>query len=628
MVFKGGNSMKLSELAKKLKMSEKELQEKLKELNLSIENLKEKDLKLIKNERIIKIPEILTVREFAEKLNKKSSELILHLMKNGINATINDPIDFDTAAIIADDFGFKVEKLETKPELQISGKKKLLPRPPVVTVMGHVDHGKTTLLDYIRKTNVAEQESGGITQHIGAYQVEVKEVSKISENACRTITFLDTPGHEAFVAMRAHGAKITDIVVLVIDACEGVKPQTIEAKEHAEKAKVPIIVALSKIDKPEANPDRVKRQLEEIGLKPEEWQGDTIVVPLSAKTGEGVNDLLEMILLLAELKGFKASFEGNAKGIVIESKLSVSKGPQATVLVQEGILSEGDPIIIGNQVWGKVRIMQDFTGKKIKEATPSTPVKISGLSSLPTFGDTLEVVSSIKEAKEQIMKNQKSLKAKRIFAGLEPNKERKELNFILKTDVVGSLVAIKDAILNLSDQDIKINFVHEGVGNITHSDIMIAKSSKAKILGFKVDFSPEVKKIADLQKVEVAIYDVIYKLINEISLEINKLRESEEKEEIIGKGEVLKIFMDGKTEKILGVKVIKGCLEKAPSRIVKEEGKFILGKISNLRIINEDQDRVSEGKECGVKFTILENNNKLKIEEGDLIEVVKKVKKS
>lgn len=571
--------------------------------------------------RTIELPSVLTVRQFAEELKLPVTQVISKLVQNGVMATINELIDFDTMAIIADELGFearvKVEKEEGgKPQTPI--KKNLKPRPPVVTVMGHVDHGKTRLLDAIRHTDVVATESGGITQHIGAYQVTVRPKK---EKKDRLITFLDTPGHEAFSAMRAHGANITDVAVLVVAANDGVKPQTIEAYSHAKVAKVPIVVAINKIDLPDADIEKTKRQLADIGLLPEGWGGDVPMVEVSAKLEQNIAQLLEMILLVADLKGLKADPKLPAAGVVIESHMQAGRGPIATVLVQEGTLHLGEPLVIG-QTYGKIRIMENYLAKKIREAGPATPIRIAGLQDLPDFGDRFIAVESEKVAKELV--KTKTIKRKVLSIG-ELSKDIKEgkvkeLKIVLKADVTGSLEAIENSLKNISTEEVKINVIHKGVGDITESDINMAVASAALVIGFRVKTPTDVLNLAHREKVKISIYEIIYQLLDDLTAALSGLLEPEIMEAELGRLEVLAVFRVTKTEKIVGGKIISGkIVNGAEVRIVRDKETIGLGKIVNLQQNKKDTSEVLENFEAGLKI-----ETPTKIIVGDSLECFRK----
>jgi len=571
------------------------------------------------------VPSVLTVREFAESLNLPVTEVIGTLIKNGVMATINESIDFDTMAIIGDELGFEIKPQKTEEKevaTESKAKKHLIPRAAVVTVMGHVDHGKTKLLDAIRETDVVSTESGGITQHIGAYQVTIRPKDiKTKKQKERTITFLDTPGHEAFSAMRAHGANITDVVVLVVAANDGVKPQTIEAVNHAKEAKVPVVVAINKVDLPDADVEKTKRQLADIGLNPEEWGGKTPMVQVSAKERKNIDVLLEMILLVADMAELKADPSQGASGVVIESHMQAGRGPIATVLVQEGTLHLSDPIVMG-RTYGKIRIMENYLGKKVAEALPSTPVRIAGLQDLPNFGDRFIVVTNEKDARE--MTKAKSITRKvisitELSADIKEGKV-KELKVVLKADVAGSLEAIKNSLKNISTEEVKINVIHEGVGDISESDINMAVASSALVIGFRVKADADVINLAKRENIRISIYEIIYQLIDDLSAALSGLLEPEIIETEIGRLEVLAVFRTTKNEKIIGGKVTSGKIEPgAAFRIVRDKDTIDEGKITNLQQNKKETTEVLEGFECGLKIT-----SSTKVLVGDILEIYKK----
>jgi len=573
----------------------------------------------------IEVPSVLTVREFAEALNLSVTEVIASLIKNGVMATINESIDFDTMAIIGDELGYSInsksEILNSKLKEESTIKKNLKPRPPVVTVMGHVDHGKTKLLDAIRQTDVISTESGGITQHIGAYQIKIKnEKSKIKDGD-RTITFLDTPGHEAFSAMRAHGANITDVVVLVVAANDGVKPQTIEAANHAKDAKVPMVIAINKIDLPDADIEKTKRQLSDIGILAEEWGGKVPMVEVSAKLGKNIDQLLEMILLVADLGELKADPNLPAAGVVIESHMQAGRGPIATVLVQEGTLHTNDPLVIG-QTYGKVRIMENYLGRRVNLAGPSTPVRIAGLQDLPNFGNRFFVVEDEKEARD--MTKTKTIK-RQVLSITELSEDIKagkikELKIVLKADVAGSLEAIKNSLKNISTKEVKINIIHEGVGDISESDINMAVASRALVIGFRVKADADVMNLASRESIKISIYDIIYQLIDDLAAALSGLLEPEIVEVELGRLEVLAIFRTAKKEKIVGGKVTTGKIANgAQVRIVRSKDTIGEGKITNLQQNKKDVSEAAENFEAGLK---IETPTKILV--GDILECYKK----
>ena len=572
------------------------------------------------SKRKIKVGESVSVSELAKSMGVKASELIKKLLELGIVANINQTIDFDTAALVADEFGYELE-LDTFKEEDLIEEihdrpEDLKPRPPVVTIMGHVDHGKTTLLDYIRNSNITEQEVGGITQHIGAYYVETEEGD---------IVFLDTPGHEAFTAMRARGAQVTDIIVLVVAADDGVMPQTREAINHAKAANIPIIVAINKIDKPNAKPEVVKRQLAELGLLPEEWGGDTLFAEVSAKTGKGVDELLSLILLQAEVLELKANPNRPAKGTIIESKLDKAKGPVATVLIKTGTLKKGDYFVCGEH-YGRVRAMMDSQGRSISSAGPSMPVEITGISGVPTPGDDFVVVKSEKIAKEIVEYRKKkkaevsgkkpSVRLEDLYARIQRG-EVKELNLIIKADVHGSLEALEKAISELSTDEIKVSIIHSGIGAITESDVMLASASHAIIIGFNVRAVGRVKEIAEKEKVEIRYYRIIYDVIDSIKKAMQGLLEPEYKEVIIGHAEVKQTFRIPKVGTVAGCLVTEGRIERnAKIRVLRDGVVVHDGKIASLKRFKDDVKEVPAGYECGVG---IENFNDIK--EGDILEI-------
>jgi translation initiation factor IF-2 len=562
----------------------------------------------------------LTVQEFAHLLNKKSGEIIKKLISMGVMATINQEIDVDTLILLGSEFGVNVELKATKEELFFAENhdqpQDLQERPPVVTIMGHVDHGKTSLLDMIRHTEVTATEAGGITQHIGAYQVEVKG---------RKITFLDTPGHEAFTAMRARGAQVTDVAILVIAADDGVMPQTIEAINHSQAAKIPIIVAINKIDKEEANPERIKQALTEYNLVPEEWGGETIYCNVSAKTKEGLNNLLEMILLLAEVSDLKANSDKKASGTIIEAKLDKGRGPVATVLVQNGSLLVGDYLIAGT-AHGRIRAMQDDKGYRLTKALPSTPVEIIGLSAVPQAGDSFNVVENEHLAKEIIsertvqkrektMQTQNHISLDELFAQIKKG-EIKELNIIIKADVQGSIEAIKQSLEGLSNEEVRVNIIHQGVGGITETDVMLASASNAIIIGFNVRPDTNARKAADYQQIDLRLYRVIYDAIDDIKSAMSGLLQPEMKEVIVGCGEVRAVIKVPKIGFIAGSYITEGKITRNNQiRVVRDGIVIHEGNISSLRRFKDDVKEVSSGFECGIA---LENFHDFR--EGDQFE--------
>jgi translation initiation factor IF-2 len=604
-----------------------------------IKQIKNKDTKEdIKEEKadknIVSLPALITVRELAEKLGLSVSEVITVLIKNGVSAAINETIDYETAAVTALELGVKTKQEKSKKEIRTldikkliasENKKNLAPRPAVVTVMGHVDHGKTLLLDSIRQSNVLASESGGITQHIGAYQVVLPVLSADRQAGSqgkdgKKITFLDTPGHEAFVAMRSRGVSVTDIVVLVVAADDKVQPQTVESIKHAQSASLPIIVAINKIDKKEANLEKIKKELSDQGLVPEDWGGKTICIPVSAKTKEGIPDLLEMILLVAEMEGLKANPKARAKGTVLESHIDKGKGSMATVLILNGILRLMDNFVIGG-CFGKIRTMENFLGEKVNEVKPSTPVVISGFSGLPQVGDILEVVGDEQEAKAKATEVLKLQHVKRITPSLEKQvtKEKKyELKIVLKVDVSGSLEALEAGLKKIGTKEVGIKIIYKGVGDITESDVLMASGGE-EILGFRVKITPAARKVAKQTRVNISLCKVIYELIEDVKDKMAKLLPPEIKEVSLGKVQVLQIFKKDKSETILGGKVLKGKVEKnARVKIFRDDQEIGKGVILNLKKIDKNIKEAKTGEECGVNF-----RGDITLQEQDIIEVIK-----
>jgi len=577
--------------------------------------------------REVSIPESITVGELAQKMSVKAAEVIKTLMKMGVMATINQVLDQDTATLVVEEMGHKPKPLkenaleEALYESLETVRGEPQPRPPVITVMGHVDHGKTSLLDYIRNSRVAAGEAGGITQHIGAYKVHTDK---------GTITFLDTPGHEAFTAMRARGAKATDIVILVVAADDGVMPQTKEAIQHAKAAEVPIIVALNKIDKPEADPERVKNELASEDVIPEEWGGDTMFVPVSAKTGQGVDDLLEAILLQAELLELKAPVDGPAKGIVLEARLDKGRGPVADIIVQQGTLKKGD-ILLAGQEYGRVRAMLDEHGRQLSEAGPSTPVEVLGLSGTPNAGEEAIVVPDERKAREIALFRQGKYReiklAQRQAASLEnvfeqlKEGEAATINIVLKTDVQGSLEALSDALTKLSTDEVKVKIVSSGVGGITESDVNLALASNAIIIGFNVRADATARKLAEAEKVEIRYYSVIYEVLDDVKQAMEGMLAPEFKEEIIGLAEVREVFRVPKIGAVAGCMVLEGVVKRNnPIRVLRDNVVIFQGELESLRRYKEDVNEVRAGFECGIG---VRNYNDVKV--GDQIECYERV---
>ncbi len=579
---------------------------------------------------VVEIPETISVKEFAEKTGIKIAKIIGQLMKNGVLANINQQIDFETAQIIAEELGVAIKRIrgaavaedfmsgDLSRMIEEDDSSLLSERPPVICVMGHVDHGKTKLLDSIREADVVSGESGGITQHIGAYQVRKKG---------KLLTFLDTPGHEAFTSMRARGAKVTDIAILVVAADEGIKPQTIEAINHAKEAGVPIIVAMNKIDKPEANIDKLKGELTEHGLQPEDWGGTTVCVPVSALKGDGIDDLLDMVLLTAEMENLRANPDREAVGTVIEAHLDHSLGPIATVLVNTGTLKIMHNVVVGN-TYGRIKLMKDHNGKSLRIAGPSTPVLIAGLSATPKSGDILQVVKDEKTARVKaeeislLSKEKDEAKMSGMNQLISAVKSEKTLRIVVKADTKGSLEAIRQSVAKIKDEEVAVKIIHGGVGLVTKSDVMMAAASRGMIAAFHSDFdSPYVGKTADREGVEVKKYTVIYDLLEDIKRVLSGLLEPEVFEVVLGRAEVKQIFLTKKKEMIIGCRVTSGKLKnKAKLRILRgrtaEDTDNIVGtgSIDSLRKVDELVKEIGEGNECGIKFV-----GDVAVEEGDVL---------
>ena len=570
----------------------------------------------------VKIPPEISVGELASRMKKTGAEVVKCLMKNGVMASLSQIIDFDTAAIIAEEMGCKVEQevvvtIEEKLIDDSEDKEEdLVPRAPVVVVMGHVDHGKTSLLDYIRNAHVASGEAGGITQHIGAYQVQING---------KPITFLDTPGHEAFTSMRARGAMVTDIAILVVAAEDGIKPQTVESINHAKAAGIPIIVAINKMDKPEANPDRIKQQLTEYELVAEDWGGETIICPISAKTGMGIDNLLEMVTLTAEMAELKANPNRAASGTVIEARLDKGRGPVATLLVQNGTLHQGDIIIAGTAV-GRVRAMVDDKGGRLTEAGPSVPVEITGLGEVPGAGNTFNAVADERLARELVEQRKAEEKAKAntpiqkvsledLFSQIQAG-EVKDLNIIVKADVQGSAEAVKASLEKISNEEVRVRVIHSGVGAINESDVMLAATSKAIIVGFNVRPDAAARDSAARSNVDMRMYRVIYDAINEVEAAMKGMLAPKFREALIGHAEVRQTY------KVSGVGTIAGCYVQdgkiqrgCQVRIVRDGIVIHEGELASLQRFKDAVKEVSSGYECGMS---IEKFNDIK--EGDIIE--------
>jgi len=644
--------MNLTELARKLKITTKELKEKLPELGFHIgkraiqipdnqaeqvlvkwqerqaqDELKVKEEQLRqrqqtqdtdekKSERLISLPSIITVNRLAEKLGLPVTKIISDLLKQGVVATINDNLDYEIAAIIAESLGWRAEQSEEEETKKIhlkerfkniivdEKKKDLLPRPPVVVVMGHIDHGKTTLLDFIRQTNVAAQEAGAITQHIGAYSVEIND----KEYGRRQITFIDTPGHEAFNEMRSHGGQAADIAVLVVAADDKVQPQTLESIKVIQESNLPFIVAINKIDKPEADIDRIKKGLSEINLAPEDWGGKTICVPISAKTGQGVDNLLKMILLVADLEKDKllVNPRRDALGVVIESHLDKGQGPVATVLIYTGTLKARDNVIIG-QTHGRIRSLKDWREKNIEKAGPSVPVQVLGLKSTPRVGDILEVVSDVKEFKKRskdLTPAYRSINLNQTIPIKEKSHSVAVLNVVLKADVLGSLEAIVTAFQKLNNNpEVKIKIIKKGLGDITDTDFNLARSTSAWLVGFHVDINPTAKGLVEETGYPFYLYKIIYELLDEVKKQMNALLKPEIIEHPLAKAVVLALFKKTSNQIIVGArvkegKVVKGC----KIRIWRQDKLVAEGFLAQLQINKKEVEEAAVGNECGIRI--------------------------
>jgi translation initiation factor IF-2 len=660
--------LRVYELAKKLNMSTKDLLQELEELGIDVKNhmsyIDEETVKLLLElfeeeedveksklaakpkkeeevkeeevrEEILVTPEELQVNALALKIGVPLNKLIQDMFMKGVVLKPNQKLDERTAREIAKMYGHKLRlQQETKiehaeeqmsklqqiekyfEELYTKHAHELVPRPPVVTVMGHVDHGKTTLLDKIRRTRVAEQEAGGITQSIGAYQ--------ISYNG-KKITFIDTPGHELFTEMRARGAQATDIVVLVVAADDGVMPQTVEAYNHAKAANVPVVVAINKIDKPNANVEATKQQLvSKLNLVPEDWGGDTIVVPISARTGQGIDELLEMILLVAEMKEIKCYPKGPARCVVIESKVERGLGPVANVIVKDGILKVGDHVVAG-PIYAKVRTLVDDKGKHIRQAEPSQPVMIVGFEELPDLRYTIYAVEDLETARQvseeiraRIEKERRSKRRMTLEELLKmmEEKEKKELNLVLKADTLGSLSAVQSAVDSLKSEEIKVNVVHAGVGPVTESDIMLASTCDGVVIGFRVKIEPQARKLAETEAIQVKTYEIIYDLIESLKLAMEGMLKPQIVEELIGRGEIKKVFDIKKVGKVAGVQLLEGKATRDSKVKVYRNGVLLFtDEIETLKHFKEDVSQVEAPQECGIKF-----KSRTDFQEGDELE--------
>lgn len=607
---------------KPIKLSKKEAKYRIKVEQNKLDRPVVSELVVKKTLKIIDVPQVVTIRSLAELVGVTTSEVIEVLFRSGVSATINESIDYETAALIAEDLGVELrqEQSQLKKEEISTDTQEQTKRPPVVTIMGHVDHGKTLLLDAIRETNIIAQESGGITQHIGAYQVSLKH-----DGTKREITFLDTPGHSAFSALRAHGANVTDIVILVVAANEGVKPQTVEAISHAKAAQVPIIVAINKIDLPDADLEKVKTQLSQHGLVSEDWGGTIPMVSVSAKTHKNINELLDMVLLVADLQEYTADPHAQARGVVIESHVSAGLGPIATVLIQQGTLRKGDFVVAG-KTWGKVKKITNWLNVTIDSAPPSYPAVIAGLKAIPAFGENFESVTSEKLAKELLTTDTNKGSVRSASDGART----KVFNVIIKADVVGSIEALKSSIHDVPSDDITIKIVSEGVGDVTESDIQLAQATESHIYGFRIQQPTIIEKLAKANGIIVKTFDIIYKLIDDLYSSIENAYVPDIVEEEIGKLHILKIFFQTKENVILGGKVLSGIIEPdVKAKIAHTEDDLTMeGKISHIKIGPSEVTSVKKGDECGIEFIKRQPSQEtFKIKEGDVVHIIRVTKK-
>ncbi|MDO8685014.1 MAG: translation initiation factor IF-2 [Armatimonadota bacterium] len=633
------SGVRVYELAKDMGVSSGELISSLKGLGVEVSShsssLDSATAELVKEmmaaektpaQKTLEIGQGVSVRQLAEGLGATPADIQKKLVEFGILASINQEVGADVAQKVAENYGYAVkvtqkrEHKEERPALHPQPKQKhgprLLARPPVVTIMGHIDHGKTTLLDAIRKTNVTEQEFGGITQHIGAYQVEVNG---------KKITFLDTPGHEAFTAMRARGASVTDIAVLVVAADDSVMPTTIEAIDHARAANVPIIIAINKIDKENANVERTRQQLAELGLVPEDWGGDTVMVQMSAKQGQGVEDLLEMILLVAEVAELKGDASGTAQGTIVEAKLDRGKGPVATALVDKGTLKIGLPVVAGH-AFGKIKAMLDDKGQRVTKAGPGTPVEILGLSTVPLAGDPIVSVhdekearqiaeARIQESRQDRMDSSQRITLEDLYRQIREGTV-KDLNIVIKADVQGSLEAVRQSMEQLGTEEVRVRIIHSGVGSISESDILLASASNAIVIGFNVKVLPEAQRAAELEKIEVRVYQVIYVLLNDVEAAMVGMLEPVFEEVELGKVEVRKLFRLPGGGSIAGSYVTEGKIQRGSEIRVLRNGEVVYtGKLDSLRHIKEDVREMAAGFECGIM-----SDNFKDFQVGDIVE--------
>ncbi len=633
--------VKKEKIRKSSKKEEEEEKEIVAKKEKSKKNKEKKQKENEKDKKAVEIEVPITVKEYAELVKKSGNEIIKALMGLGLMAGLNHSLDEDTIIMLSDEIGVEVEiKNRAKDEEEdiekllygpvgpeiVDREEDLELRPPIVTVMGHVDHGKTSLLDYIRKSRVVEREAGGITQHIGAYQTTVNN---------KKITFIDTPGHEAFTAMRARGAQVTDIAILVVAADDGVMPQTIEAINHAKAANIPIIVAINKIDRPAAQPDRVKQQLAEHGLVTEDWGGDTICVPISALKGENIDELLEMVLLVAEMEELKANPNRPAEGVIIESKLDKGRGPVATVLIKNGTLKVGDPLLAG-PVSGRVRAMFDDKGKQVKAAPPSMPVEVLGFSDVPNAGDFVQVLEDEKEARQIAERRKEYLQEKSLNADSRVSLEDlykqiqqgeiKELNVIIKADVQGSIEALRDSFLKLGNEEVSVKIIHSGVGAISETDVNLASASNAVIIGFNVRPDSMARKTAEKEKVEIRTYRVIYQAIEDLKDALSGLLDPELKEEVIGRAEVRDTFRIPGVGVVAGLYVTEGIINRnAHVRLLRDGVVVFEGNIASLKRFENDVREVKEGYECGLG---IEGYNDVKIGDELEIYIIKEIKRT
>jgi len=580
--------------------------------------------------KVVELPSAISVKQLAEVLGFSAVDTIKHLMRRGVMASINEIVNFETAATIAVDFGLDprpepvkarrasriVEAKKKRQALQTEEHGGMKPRPPVVTIMGHVNHGKTRLLDTIRKTNVVDEEAGGITQHIGAYQAEVSG---------QKVTFLDTPGHEAFTAMRAHGAQVTDITILVVAADDGVMPQTLEAIDHAKAAGVPIVVAINKIDVPTANVDLVKQQLADAGLLIEEWGGDTVCVPISAREGTGVPELLENLMVVAEVEDLKADPSRSAEGVVIEAEMDRSRGAMATILVHSGTLRVGD-IAVAGENWGRIKAMFNEAGKRVKRATPATPVAVLGLDDVPQVGGVLSIVSSDRQAQNLIAKHReaatrqvgssKRVSLTNLYEQVHSGRVS-TLNIVLKVDVQGSIEPIRTSLEQLAEGSAKVRVIHAATGNVTESDVMLAAASSGVIIGFSVVAETGARLMTETEGVSIRYYDVIYSIIDDVTKALQGMLEPTYEEVIQGRAEVRAVFTAGKRDKVAGVYVTEGSVTRGASvRVVRQRELVHESTISGLRRFKDDVREVAAGFECGIA---VEDFNDFEV--GDILEV-------